>query len=188
MVRMALAAIVLMLSVLLAGCGGAETPGRDPAAPAGDRPTTADDLPEGGDVEIPARAVTVTFEPAEPSLVDMGETGGSGQAEEETEMEGEGSEAPAPGDRGSLATLSEQARQLLAEQIGVTPGEVTMVSAEAVTWPDAALGCPDPEMMYAQVLTPGYRIVLESGGQTYTYHTSERDQLVLCGEDGEPAS
>ncbi len=28
--------------------------------------------------------------------------------------------------------------------------------------------------MYAQVITPGYRITLEAGGQTYAYHTSLR--------------
>jgi hypothetical protein len=34
-------------------------------------------------------------------------------------------------------------------------------------------------MMYAQVITPGYRIVLEADGKTYTYHTSQ-SHVVLC--------
>jgi hypothetical protein len=35
-------------------------------------------------------------------------------------------------------------------------------------------------MAYAQVITPGYLIVLEAKGQTYEYH-SGGEQLLLCG-------
>lgn len=95
-------------------------------------------------------------------------------------------EAPAPGGRDPEAMLVERARQALAARLGLAPDEVTVSSVEAVTWPDSALGCPAPDMMYLQVLTPGYRIVLEAGGTEYTYHTSRTDQVVLCGPDGKP--
>jgi hypothetical protein len=34
--------------------------------------------------------------------------------------------------------------------------------------------------MYAQVITPGYRVVLEAGGQRYEYHTDTGRFVVLC--------
>jgi hypothetical protein len=59
-----------------------------------------------------------------------------------------------------------------AGQLGIAADAITVLSVEAVEWGDASLGCPEPGMMYAQVVTPGYRIVLEAGGQTYEYHAS----------------
>jgi hypothetical protein len=35
-----------------------------------------------------------------------------------------------------------------------------ILAVEAVNWPDAALGCPQPDMIYAAVITPGYRVVI----------------------------
>jgi hypothetical protein len=52
-----------------------------------------------------------------------------------------------------------------------TGAEVVLVSLEAVDWPDTSLGNPQAEMFYAQVITPGYKIVLASGGANYEYHT-----------------
>lgn len=180
MLRTVLALCALMLSVLLAGCGGAAEPGLEPAAPAsGDRPGPVDE-------ETPVAEETMVYEPAEPVVVDMGETGAAGQPDEEEEMDGEGREAPAPGARDPLAKLVEEARQSLAARLGLTADDITVERTEDVTWPDASLGCPDPEMMYAQALIPGYRIVLRAGDQTYSYHGSERGQLVLCGKDGKP--
>ena len=61
-----------------------------------------------------------------------------------------------------------------ASRAGVDPTEVTVVSAEAVTFPDGGLGCPEPGMMYTQVLTPGYRVVVEAGGTEYDYRASAK--------------
>jgi hypothetical protein len=47
-------------------------------------------------------------------------------------------------------------------------------------WSDASLGCPQEGMMYAQVITPGYLIVLEAQGQTFEYHTDQGTNVVLC--------
>ncbi|MCX7707861.1 MAG: hypothetical protein N2204_07620 [Anaerolineae bacterium] len=67
----------------------------------------------------------------------------------------------------------------LAGRLGIPESAITVRAVEAVEWPDASLGCPRPGMMYAQVITPGYRIVLEAGGRTYDYHTSQ-SHAVLC--------
>ena len=74
----------------------------------------------------------------------------------------------------------EQAKADLAERLGVPVDDVTVVSSEEVTWPDSSLGCPQPGMMYAQVLTEGSRILLSAGGRTYEYHSGGQRAPFLC--------
>jgi hypothetical protein len=68
----------------------------------------------------------------------------------------------------------------LAGQLGIAAEAITVRSVEAVEWSDASLGCPEPGMMYAQVITPGYRIVLEANGQSYEYHSGRSSTIVRC--------
>jgi hypothetical protein len=68
----------------------------------------------------------------------------------------------------------------LAEQTGLSPNEIELVSMEAVEWSDASLGCPQEGFMYAQVITPGFLIILEGQGQQYEYHTDQAGNVVLC--------
>jgi hypothetical protein len=56
----------------------------------------------------------------------------------------------------------------------VDPTEVVVLTAEAVTFPNGGLGCPEPGMMYTDVLTPGYRVVVEAGGREYDYRAGAR--------------
>ena len=71
-----------------------------------------------------------------------------------------------------------------ATQAGVDPAAVTVVSAEATTWNDGSLGCPEPGKVYTQALVPGYKIVLEAGGRTLDYHASETGSVKLCEGPG----
>ena len=72
----------------------------------------------------------------------------------------------------------------LAERLKVAVEKIAMLEAEAVEWPDTSLGCPQPGKTYAQVITPGYSIILKAGGEQYEYHSdSEGRQLVLCQDD-----
>lgn len=94
-----------------------------------------------------------------------------------------------PGDE-VLAQLIERARARLLEEIdGLSAEDITLVSAEAVDWPDSSLGCPQPGMMYGQVITRGYSIILEADGETYPFHTdaNPQGQLILCTEDSHGA-
>ncbi len=50
--------------------------------------------------------------------------------------------------------------------------ELTIERAEAVTWPDGGLGCPEPGMMYTQVLVDGYWVEIRAGDQTYDFRGS----------------
>jgi hypothetical protein len=66
----------------------------------------------------------------------------------------------------------------LARQLGVDPGSIAVVSVEATDWPDASLGCPAPGLMSAQVVTPGFVVVLDAQKAVYEYHTDAIGQQV----------
>ena len=84
---------------------------------------------------------------------------------------------PLPGSEKPLAAaLADLAGRV---RIAAT-SDVTLVSMEATDWSDASLGCPQEGMMYAQVITPGYLMVLEADGQQYTYHTDQNTSVTLC--------
>lgn len=68
----------------------------------------------------------------------------------------------------------------IAAELGVATSDVTAVSATAEVWPDASLGCPQPDMLYAQVVTPGYQVVVEVEGEQIEFHTDERGAVVRC--------
>jgi hypothetical protein len=77
-----------------------------------------------------------------------------------------------------------QAKEDLAERLDISPNQIALLSFEAVVWPDSSLGCPQPGMFYAQVLSPGYRVILEVNGERYMYHTDNRQRVVYCGSEG----
>ena len=72
----------------------------------------------------------------------------------------------------------------------VQPAAVTVVSASEKQWPDGSMGCPQPGMMYTQMVIPGYRVVLSAAGQNYAYHSDLRGKFILCekGKALPPAS
>lgn len=181
MTRVVLMLAMGLLLTLMSGCG---SPTLEPTAPALDSqqgPQVTETITAGetaGNTDSDPEGQ----QPAKPAIVDFGDV----ETEDEDDGEEEPMEAPAPGGRNPEAMLVERARQALAERLGLAQDEVTVSSVESVTWPDSALGCPAPDMMYLQVLTPGYRIVLEVGGTEHTVHTNRTDQIVLCGPDGKP--
>ena len=58
--------------------------------------------------------------------------------------------------------------------------QVSVRSAEVVTFPDAGLGCPVPGMAYTQVQVDGYRIVALAAGTTYDYRGTGPGKFRLC--------
>jgi len=60
------------------------------------------------------------------------------------------------------------------------PEEIKVILVERVVWPDTSLGCPEPGKFYAQVLVPGYRIILEVGGKRVEVHTDLKGRVVIC--------
>lgn len=61
----------------------------------------------------------------------------------------------------------------MARQLGVDPKEVNVISSEAVNWPDACIGISGPGDTCAQVITPGFRYIVEVNGQTVEFRTNQ---------------
>jgi hypothetical protein len=98
-----------------------------------------------------------------------------------TALEARGWADRSPGDKdaGDADRLYRMARTDLAKRLGIDERQVKRVSVEPRTWPDASLGCPKPDTMYAQVETPGYLIELEAAGKKHRYH-SDHKRVVHC--------
>jgi hypothetical protein len=95
---------------------------------------------------------------------------------------------PGPGPSTPAQGPVEQAKTDLAGRLGIGAAEVKVVSSEEVTWRDAGLGCPQPGMNYAQMLTNGTRIVLEAAGKQYNYHSGSGGAPFLCTNPQPPLS
>jgi hypothetical protein len=62
-------------------------------------------------------------------------------------------------------------RQLPAEQI-------TVKSVEPVDWPNSCLGAAAADEMCAEVITPGFRVIVDAGGEELEYHTDITGQQI----------
>lgn len=77
----------------------------------------------------------------------------------------------------------------LSQRVGLT---VTVNDLDGWTWsqenyPDASLGCPQPDEMYAQVLTSGYQFLIDYQGTTYDYRVStDQATVILCAAEQGP--
>ena len=155
----------LLLAVLIAGCGedseieGTPTPGIRVSTPT---PTAT-----------PAPGLTPV--PTEPTPTATPQADGTTSTATAT-----------PGQSGGPAMdvpdhLLDAARRDLSGRTGVAPSQISLAAAEEVVWPDTSLGVPEPGRVYAQVLTPGWRLILEAGGNRYEYHT-DLQRVVFAGQ------
>lgn len=146
---------LLIAAAWLAGCGAQPTPEAIPAVPQG----------------------------AEDSLRPERETGTPAPALAAPEGAATMPPSPTPGEIEAPAGAEQAvqlAREELARQLGLAPEAIRLVSVQAVEWPDTSLGCPQPGMMYAQVITPGFRVILEAAGEQYEFHTDQGGAVELC--------
>ena len=72
------------------------------------------------------------------------------------------------------------AQKHLAGKLQIEESEITLTSAQAVTWRSGAMGCPKPDMMYTMALVPGILIVLNVTGRSYRYHASTNGEPAYC--------
>lgn len=85
---------------------------------------------------------------------------------------------------GALQSLVGLAQVNLAQRLGIEPEAVTVQNIEEAEFPDAGLGVPEPDRLYAQVITPGHVIRLAAEGQAYEYRASD-DRLLFVPKEGE---
>lgn len=93
-----------------------------------------------------------------------------------------------PDDTEAFAGEVELAIADAAAHFDVDASSIEVAAAEAVTWPDGALGCPEPDEVYTQALVDGYRILLEVDGATVAYHGQDGSDPFRCDDPAEPAS
>lgn len=161
--------ILIAAAILLIGCTPVEQPG---AVTPEDEPTVA-----------------VTPEPSpSPSKTPTGETepvGGEVDLSERTPVPlepGDLEVTPMPDIPDHLRDLVQQMIVDLSERLGVSEADIRFLRADAVDWPDSSLGCPEPGMMYTQVITPGYQVIVEAEGQLHFYHTNGTEGFKYCAD------
>jgi len=88
-------------------------------------------------------------------------------------------------DSDPLAGREAQAKALLRERLGANI-EIHTESVAQITWPNRALGCPQADQMYAQVLMEGYRIVLRVDDHRYAFHGGAGSEPFYCANPQNP--
>ena len=147
----AFALAVLLVAGLAAGCRPEATPPRSPFDDRRAQPTVAADVPN---FPPPFPPPTLTPDPAATPAVSPAATS-----------------APSAGSAAAEAATA-AAIDALASRIGVAAARFAVERVEAVQWPDACLGVAVPGLFCAQVVTPGYRVVLRaSTGSLHEVHT-----------------
>lgn len=72
-------------------------------------------------------------------------------------LSGDGASVP---DERALEVFTGNAIELLAEWLGVPFTDIRVDSAEALVWPNSCIGIDQPGVACAEILTPGFRVVL----------------------------
>jgi hypothetical protein len=88
--------------------------------------------------------------------------------------------APSPEIDPALRTLVDQAVADLATRLKIDASSIVIVSAQAMSWSDGSLGCPQPGMLYTQVMVDGALIQLSVDGTSYSYHSGASGAPFLC--------
>lgn len=144
---------LLLLAIVAYGCAGNSGPGEDPPA------TEWTDAQREAEIEKRVEARRQLAE-RRPERV---------PAEEPAPVTGEVPEE-----------LLDAIREDLAQRLGVDTKGLQPVRAESVNWNDGSLGCPRPDQVYTQAITPGYHVVFEVDETYYDYRATRKGFFMLC--------
>src|SRR6266511_3419424 len=67
----------------------------------------------------------------------------------------------------------------LAQNLGITPDKIKLVSTEAVDWPDSCLGVSTEGIACSHVVTSGFRVILVTNGKQVEYHTKQEASVIV---------
>lgn len=195
MIRSNAPRLLLTLALVLVGCGdtsessdsstppSADAPVAGSSAPStteGDTVTSTEEPPDPADATDTASTVPPADETA-PADADPVEQPPGEQPPGDDEPREPAADVPDPNVPAGFEAIAAAARADLAGVLGVAEAEIAVAVAEPIVWPDAGLGCPEPEMAYAQVQVEGFRVVLTNGGNSYAYHGGgSRPEPFLC--------
>lgn len=80
---------------------------------------------------------------------------------------------PAAGTPAALAI------EAVSKSTGVAAEQLTVTSSVATDFSDSSLGCPQPDMAYLQVITPGHKVMIDYNGQAYDVRVAG-GRAVIC--------
>lgn len=103
-----------------------------------------------------------------PDSASTEEASDAGNQPTSTSIPMDSSPEPAPS-----GLVEEAVIKQLAANLGLQENDISVISTEETEFGDACLGVAMEGVMCAQVVTPGWVIVLEANGIQYKYHTSE---------------
>jgi hypothetical protein len=123
------------------------------------------------------------------SLLSVMPVQGCASADQGLSPDGENSSAIAtpPSSLNSLVSQSPMLPQAIADKIiadlaqrtGEPASGFEVQSSENKTWPDSCLGLAQEGQMCAQVMTPGWRVTVQSGQKNWVYRTNQNGRTIL---------
>lgn len=69
-------------------------------------------------------------------------------------------------------------KKLIAQDLGIAEGEVIILEAHERMWKNSCLGLESKDTFCSQVIVPGYIIVAQAKGKTFTYRTNTTGSVV----------
>lgn len=85
---------------------------------------------------------------------------------------------------GAMVPAVERVINSYASQYSLNLADIKLVSSEQVDWPDGCLGVVTPGVMCIEVITPGYRIILDVKGETVELHSNLSGDYFLVAPPG----
>jgi hypothetical protein len=82
--------------------------------------------------------------------------------------------------RAGAARAVRRATTDLARRLKINQREIALQRVVPATWSDTSLGCPEPDRVYAQVLTNGYVMLLSCKQDVYEYRTDTEGRILVC--------
>ena len=80
-----------------------------------------------------------------------------------------------------LHEMTLRAKEDLRRRLGLSPNQdIQTISSQVVSWPNAAIGCPQPGHSYTQAIVTGARAEFRHAGASYYYHGRGLQPLALC--------
>jgi hypothetical protein len=77
-----------------------------------------------------------------------------------------------------LPITVDDAQRFLADQLGIDLSRIQVNSFSMMNWPDACLGLAGQGEMCAQVITPGYQVILQVDDQQYDVRTDTSGSVI----------
>ncbi len=71
-----------------------------------------------------------------------------------------------------------KARTILATRLGISESKILILEAIETNWPDACLGITEKDNFCAQVITPGYNVLMQANGKEYRYRTNLSGSII----------